>query len=79
MKNLQNLFRGIPGVDVEPVLKDLTLPELKGFSKRLEEKDFNDFNSVMIFVISHGKKGDIIICSDEEKYHATDLVSQSYI
>jgi hypothetical protein len=68
----------IPGVKVEPVLKDLTLSGLKTFSERLEEKDFNDYNSVMIFVISHGAKGDVIISSDDEKFQVKELVTQMF-
>jgi hypothetical protein len=64
------------GVCVAPVKENLSLSALKAFGTDLEAKDFSDFNAVLVFVISHGMKGDMIVSSEGDNYQINDLVTQ---
>jgi len=75
-ESLQNCFQAMPGFHVEPVKKDLSLSGLKKFGEQLEGEDFSIYNAVLVFVISHGRKGDNIVSSDKKKYKIKDLVHQ---
>ena len=64
--NLEETFKKI-GVKVEKPRLNQDKRELEDLAKQLATPVFGSYNAIFLVIISHGKAGDFIVCSDKKK------------
>ena len=66
VSNISGTFNKL-GFKVETPQKNLLQCEMSDLIRTLEREDYSEFNIFVLFIISHGIAGDLIICKDSPK------------